>query len=883
MKKSINLPLLLLAAFFILNPADSALAKKKEEAKDKPQGKSFEAVIKDYQKVEGLFTFYIKPDEVKTYMEIKPDQFGKLYMCNLTRSAGDGTYYDNGADIGEFPFEFKRLGDKVQMIEKNVRFRVDSTSALYRALDRGVSDAIYGVAKIEGEPQKDTKAILVDASGFFIQDVGNTGYDLGKKRKLEYSFDKENSHFGAIKSFPLNTEIDAVYHFVTKKPNESIATPNPFSMLLTYHFSIFELVDTGYMPRLADDRVGYFQTMYQDYTNLSAETPYVRYINRWRLEKAFPDSTISPPIEPIVYWLENTIPEEYRSYVRQGVLNWNKAFEKAGFRDAIVVKQMPDTATWDPADARYSVIRWIIQPGGTYAVGPSHTNPFTGQIYDADVRVSADFIRWMYVYSEYYIDPLSSETDGSNFGGDKLIDYRHEDNFAEEMAKDAAFAHSVLLARNDFADVDSITHEFVKQYVTDLVTHEVGHTLGLRHNFKSSIIHTNKERHDVSITSRDGLTASVMDYNPANIAPPGVKQGEFWNTTVGTYDIWAIEYGYKPIDNAETPADELPELEKIASRSADPMLPYGTDEDCFGNSMQGIDPYSVQRDLSDDPIAFYRDEISLSKELWSNIEEQFEKPGERYQRMMAAFDRGWRSYRYASTLMPRFIGGIDRNNYHVGDSQTKLPFTPIPAVKQREAMDFLETYILAPEAFSFPADLLNKLQPERLQDFNFSAGKIKRVDYPIHDRVFAYQKEVVDRLFNPVTLQRLQDIELRYRPAQDVYTMADMFTDLRRAIWSEIVSKENINSFRRRLQRYHLDKDIEMVTRDRSDIPEDARTLARNDLKVLKGAIPGALVNPNLDLITKAHLEESQARIDAALKAGLERNITAGKVKAEDD
>jgi len=881
MNKAFKLPLFMLVLLMVLAPMDNIQAKKKkDEDKEKSNGKSYESVIKDFEKIEGLFTFYVKADKAKVYMAITPDQFDKIYMCNITRSAGDGAFYDNGADQGEFPFEFKRVGKNVQMIEKNIRFRADTSSALAKAIDRGVSNSIFGVAKIESEPDKDTKAVLVDPSGYFIQDVGNTGYRLGKSRKLEYSFDKENSYFGTIKSFPLNSEIDANYHFKTKKPNDAQAFPSPYSMMHTYHFSISTLPETGYKPRLADDRVGYFQTLYQDYTNLDTETPYVRYINRWQLEKAFPESTISPPVEPIVYWLENTIPEEYREYVKEGVLLWNQAFEKIGFRDAIVVKQMSDTASWDPADARYSTIRWVVYPGRTYAVGPSHTNPFTGQIYDADVRVCVDFIRWMYTYSDYYVDPLAAETDNFNMSDAGSIYSRDYCNYAEEAAKDASFAMNVLMARNDFDGASEVTKEFVRSYIVDLVTHEVGHTLGLRHNFKASIIHKNDQRHDKSITGTMGITGSVMDYNPANIAPEGIEQGDFWHTVVGPYDNWAIEYGYKPIA-AETFEDELPELEAIASRCGDPLLAYGTDEDVFGNTMRGIDPLCNQRDLGDDPIAFYRDEISLSKELWSKIEDKFEKPGNRYQMMLSAFDRGWRSYRYASRIVPKFIGGIYRNNYHVGDADGKLPFEPVSAARQKEAMAFLRENIFAPDAFVFSADLLNKLQLERLEDFGYSAGKVKRVDYPIHDRVFACQKEPIDRLFNPTTLQRLQDIELRYQPNQEKYTMADMFTDLRRAIWGEIVSLENINSFRRRLQRYHLDKDIAMVLDNLPGVPEDARTLARNDLKVLQGAIPKALGNINLDLVTKAHLEESKARIDAALKAGIERSFGKTAKKQE--
>ena len=163
-----------------------------------------------------------------------------------------------------------------------------------------------------------------------------------------------------------------------------------------YHYSLSTIPETSFQPRVADDRVGHFMTMHQDFTSVLRDTPYVRYVNRWHLEKAEPKFEVSKPRQPIVFWLENTIPVEYRDAVRDGVLLWNDAFEKVGFKDAIEVRQMPDDADWDPSDVRYNVVRWIVQPGGGYAVGPSRTNPFTGQIYDADIRVSADMLRFVF-------------------------------------------------------------------------------------------------------------------------------------------------------------------------------------------------------------------------------------------------------------------------------------------------------------------------------------------------------------------------------------------------------------------------------------------------------------------------------------------------------
>lgn len=854
---------------------ESKAEEKKEEKKDEKE-KPFSEVIKDFKVIEGLFTLYLKEDEAKVYMAIKPDQLDKTFLCTITRSAGDGSFYDSGAMWGDFAFKFKRVGKNILLLQINVKYRADSSSALYPAIERGITNSIFGVSKIESKPDTATGAILVNPAGFFLQDVANVSYHLGKKGKTEYSFDKENSYFGELNSFPQNTEIDAVLHFKTSKPNQATALPSPYSMFHTYHYSLSTLPQSDYMPRLADDRVGHFITPYQDYTHLDSETPYVRYIDRWHLQKADPNSPLSPPQEPIIFWLENTIPEEYREAVEKGVLFWNKAFEKIGFKDALVVKQMPDTASWDPADVRYNTIRWIVYPGGTYAVGPSRTNPFTGQIYDADIRICTDFIRYMFTFSEEFVGPVSLKGEEEKLLGTPHITTDQFCNYGQELAKEGAFALSILYTRSDFDDKDSLTQEFVKSYLTELVAHEVGHTLGLRHNFKASIIYTREQLQDREFTSRHGLFGSIMEYNPPNIASEGEVQGQFYQSVPGPYDYWAIEYAYKPIQ-ASSPDEELSELQKIASRASEPELAYGTDYDVFGYSMRGIDPYCNLFDLGDDPIEFYRKQIDLTKKLWSKLEEKFNQPGTSYHKLQRVFNLGWRAYSSAARVVPKFMGGIHHHLDHIGDPQGRIPFKPVPAEKQSEALQFLRENLFAAEAFSIPEHLLNKLQPERFPDFSGSVYQMKRIDYPLHDRVISIQNEVLNQLYDPVALSRLQDIELRYAPAEEKFTMADMFQGTRRAIWTEVVKAENINSFRRSLQRAHLDKITELVVSNNNDSPEDARTLARADLKVLEGAIKKTLLSQGLDVYTRGHLEESLARIEATLKAGIERKVVAQK------
>lgn len=885
MRKCIFYRFSLVLAFAILSLAASAQEKSEEKVKQDTNNveakeqvdksiekeKLFKELVEDFEVIEGLFTFYKKEDEGKVFMEIKPDQFDKIFLCSITREAGDGYYFDCAAMMGEFPFIFKRVGKKVLFIHKNVRFRADKDAAIHRAIARGLPNSIMGSAKIESQPHPERGSILVDPSGFFIQDIGLVSYIFSEHiKKVKYDFDKENSYFSLLKSFPENTEIEVALHFKSSNPKPVPTIPDARSFQHVYHYSLSTLPETNYRPRIADDRVGHFLTMYQDYTSVLSDSPYNRYINRWHLEKAEPKFKLSPPKQPIVFWLENTIPVEYREAVKEGILLWNKAFERIGFKDAIVVKQQPDDADWDPADVRYNTVRWIVQPGAAYAVGPSRTNPFTGQIYDADVRVSADYVRYIFREHEEFANPMGigdSITASLGILGDLS---RGSCDYWIGAAEQAAFCWNLLSARGlTGKEVDA--EKYIHDALVDLIVHEVGHTLGLRHNFKASTIHPVDRLQDKKMTAEYGLTGSVMDYNPVNIAPEGKKQGQYFHTTLGSYDYWAIEYAYKPID-ADSPESEIAVLEKIVSRVADPKLPYGTDEDAFGGA-RGIDPTCNRWDLGADPIAFYSDRIALAHELWGKMEKHFEKKGNRYQKLRLVFGQGIIEYRIAVMNVTKFIGGIYHYRDHIGDPNGRIPFEPVPAAKQREALEFLKKNVFDPETFNFSSDLLNKLAPERFEDFSESIWELKRIDYPIHDVILSIQTRPLDHLYDPILLSRMLDLELRYNKVEEPFTMLDMFEGVREAIWSEVSGPSNINSFRRALQRAHLGKLIELVAEPAKGVPEDARTLARADLIKLKSVIDRALSSEGLDAYTKAHLDETRAQIEAALKAGIERQL----------
>ena len=852
-----------------------------DEEDEEDKGPKFAKVIKDFDKIEGLFELYRDPEENKVFLAIRPDQFDQIYLCSITRTQGDGYFFDSaslvsiGRGWGTFPFVFQRVGKKVFFAHKNVYYRAEPDAAIRRAVDRGLSDSILGVGSIEGQPHPETGAVLVDPSDFFVQDIASVSSFFSRYLKEgSYSFDNDNSYFGALKNFPHNTEIDVVLHFKSNSPRMDIPTlADTRSFQHIYHYSLSSLPESDFRPRLADDRVGHFTTLHQDYTSVLKDDPYVRYVNRWHLEKAEPKFDQSPPKKPIVFWLENTIPPEYRDAVREGILVWNKAFEPLGFEGAIEAKQQPDDAEWDAADVRYNVVRWMVQPGQGYAVGPSRTNPFTGEIFDADIRISADFVRYAHLEFTELVDPVGRGpwASGDFTAPSPAEAMGHSRGFcdmADGLRQEAAFGWHLLEARAAAGGGEVDEKEFIRQLIVELIAHEVGHTLGLRHNFKGSTIHALDELHDRRVTDKEGISSSVMDYNPVNIAPEGHEQGEYYQTTLGPYDYWAIEYAYRPVE-ADSPTSERAQLDKIASQVAEKDLAYGTDEDALYWT-RGIDPSAARWDLRDDPIAHYRDQIALSKELWAKVEDKFEQKGERYQTLRRVFGWGFRPYASGAGNVSRYIGGLYHYRDHVGDG--RLPLQPVPPARQQEALDFLVEHVFGPDAFRWSPELLNKLAPERWVDFTWSVFDVSRIDYPIHDIVLRIQRRPLDRFYDPTLLSRLQDLELRYE-GEETFAMVDLFTGLRQAIWAELETGGSIDSFRRNLQRAQLQKLISLVLRPTYGTPEDARTLARADLQTIAAQIETRLAGSGLDAYSRAHLEETKARIEAALEAGLERSL----------
>ena len=871
----------------------AAGAAAKADAGKPGDDKPFDEVVKDMEVIKGVFTFYRHAEDNKILMEIQPDQLEKRFLFAATLDQGVGERGLYGAQVlSDFPFVLHQVGKSIQLVQENTAFSAPPGSPAARAIGRSFPSSILGAAKLQSRPHPDRKSILIDPAELFVKDLPGFAAALSQAyQPSNYTFDKEKSALRDVKAFPENALLEIALHYGTDNPRApSITMPDARSIPLVVKYELSTLKDTGYHPRLADDRVGHFITIQQDYTSDRLTSPYVRYITRWRLEKSDPNAALSPPKEPIVFWLENTIPVEYRAAVAEGALLWNKAFEKIGFKDAVVVKQQPDDATWDPADTRYNTIRWFAGVDAAFAIGPSRANPYTGQIYDADISIAEGIVRNARRLGEEYVNPITQpDESGAWLATAWSRNPRATCDLGTGLAQQAALGVSVLESRGTLSP--EVEERLMHQYVVELVAHEVGHTLGLRHNFRGSSILKPDELNDVEKTERIGQSASVMDYNPVIVAAKGQKQGDFVPTTLGPYDYWAIEYAYKPIAG-----DETAELASIASRAGgDPLLPYSTDEDAVGTySPVSIDPFANQYDQTDDPLAYFRGRVQLVNELWSNMETKLAKPGEGYQVYRRAMSRGLADDYRSLVTSSKFVGGIYHHRDHVGDPGNRLPYEPVPAAKQREALDFLSSAAFGPKAFQVPANVQNKLAIERIPGLDAATYfGAQRIDFPWHDAVLNIQRTVLSRLYNPITLARIQDNELRFTRGEKPFKMADMFNGLNTAIWSELDNgAAEVSSLRRNLQREQLKQLIRMALRQPPATapsgggpgfvaataappplpPEDATTLARASLVRIQSKVRVALAGKAVtDATTRAHLQETDARIAAALAATLDR------------
>ena len=932
----------------------------------KPDFPPFAEISKDYTKVistadgeQALYTVYQREKDQQLLIEFPREFARQKYIYAMTVSSGEPFAGLQGPDVYLY---WKRFDKRLALIEPQITVRSTGDQESKTGVDRVFTDRVLLDVPIlcigpGGGPVIDADALFAGQAGKFFGGAAagaNPALAVAKK----------------VKAFPKNIEI-------------AYEMPVAGGVLKTFHYSLNLIPDsTGYQPRLADERIGYFQTWFRDLGKFKDDEKWVRYINRWHIEKAEPKLKMSPPKSPIVFYVENTVPVRYRRFVRDGALYWNAAFEKVGITDAIEVYfQDKSTGTHmdkDPEDARYNFLRWVTNDIAT-AIGPSRTHPLTGQILDADVVLTDGWIRAFWFQSNEIIPDLLSRgmsddelswmarnpqwdprvrlaplgdreavamanmrREAQNlsrgiarFGGwpaggqpgESLpADLSNADLAVTALghtpgrrmtawdcmaAQGKAFDMSVSRMYFELADImsdldpteedakkdekkddkkddkksdekddkkseekkdkpdllDGIPEWFISQALADLTAHEVGHTLGLRHNFKASAAYTSKQVNSPDFKGKKPFATSVMDYNPINVNfDKSLTQGDYSMLNIGAYDMWAIEYGYTQGD-----------IKKVAQRAAEPELQFGSDEDAGG-----IDPTIRRYDLFADPMEYAKNRIELAKFARGRILDKFVKDGQSWARARRGYATTLNMQNDAVSIMTNWVGSAYVRRDRKGDPNGRPPIEVVPAEQQRAALKFVLETAFKDESYGLTPELLKYLTIDRFEDPGAGRGT---PDWQINDQIAGVQAGVLSGLINPVRLARIYDNEVRVPKGDDALTLPEMLDSVCDSILSETkdpsggtARKPSISSLRRNLQRELVDRLIDLTVQ-RNISGEAGKTitaLAAAKLRELRIRFDDLAANGSVDPYTKAHAADAAKRIAKALDAQYLYNAPTG-------
>jgi hypothetical protein len=560
----------------------------------KPEGglPDFKQVTQGMKSNKGLFILWYYPpgtkdkDPEKLLCQIPAGFLGEKFMLSTSFSGGG---FFTGFPLDERVVQWELLGNQLLLIEPETRFVVNHSDEVADVVRRTYPERIRAAIPLvtkspSGDPVIDLGALLKSdfADIAWMSFFGQGGFGAG-------AINPALSKWSKKKTFELNVEI-GVELAVSR-----ISPPGSYDKKIV-HFSFWKLPKSDYRPRVADDRVGYFLTANQDWAKpTDVRDLFNRYIDRWHLVKRDPSLPLCEPKQPIIFYIEKTVPVRFRRAVRDGILEWNEAYEKVGFSNAVVVRQQTDDNEWkdlDPEDMRYSFFRWIVTGAG-FAMGPHRSNPFTGQIYDADIVFDDSMVRYFEQEAERFLPSTAMKLKLRDPALEQFLELnpewrrptrpwerfvfedptesqvrdamrqrmykqgRHLCEYAEGMKYQMMLAHTMLAGQPK-----EVTDRFLYDIIKEVVMHEVGHTLGLRHNFKASSIYSLDEIKR-RVKSGEPTTGSVMDYNSALFFADGITEGHFLTPTIGPYDHWAIEYGYRPFDSTyKSPKAAEPEVEK---------------------------------------------------------------------------------------------------------------------------------------------------------------------------------------------------------------------------------------------------------------------------------------------------------------------------------
>ncbi len=752
--------------------SDEQKEEEKEYIKDK---------VEDFESSEGFIQVYQDPETSSLYFKIKESQLNKeiIYFAHVKDGVvaarkNRGSYLDNGI------LKFEKHFDTLRLIRVNTNFYFDEESALSKSSGANISNSVIKVFPINSMNEEEDE-FLINVSSLFVSEsltpIKPIPYPDGPPPDFVWGqLSAEKSRILSFHNYPQNTDVEIEYVFENPPSygyeEEDAADPRNISIALRY--SLIQMPENDFEPRLADQRVGYFTERITDLTSVDL-TPYNDLINKWDLQKKNPEEALSEPIKPITFWLENSTPKELIPYIKEGVLAWNAAFEKAGFKNAVAVKVQPDDADWDAGDIRYNVLRWTSSPNPPFGgYGPSFTNPRTGEIIGADIM-----LEWVYLTNRININTIFP------------INEENLCHAGSQMQEGNILANIVSMDPTGNTDP-----KIVKQSIVRLTLHEVGHTLGLNHNFKASHLHDPVSVHDPLITQKSGVTASVMEYPAVNIAPLGVDQGDYYDVVTGAYDNWAIEFGYTP-----NLSDQ--ERDQILFRSDEPELIFGNDADDMRSPGRGIDPRAMTNDLTNDPITYAVQRIELVNQTFKELPTKLEAKS--WEEFVNAYQTLFRESGRSLQTVSRFVGGVYVNRSTPDQDSELRPFEPVSEEVQKRAMQVLNDHAFSPNAFPINEEILTLIQKER-RGFDFRS---EHEDPQVHRNILSIQTSVLAHLLNGWTLDRMTDSSLY----GNTYSVNQMLSDLTDSIFIEDANS-SVSTIRQNLQTSYLRRLIKMVDDD---------------------------------------------------------------------
>jgi Met-zincin/Domain of unknown function (DUF5117)/Domain of unknown function (DUF5118) len=786
-----------------------------------PRPEPFDRVItKDAKSKKGLFTVYQIGD--RFLYEIPKAELGKQYLWNTqiaktTVGAGYG-----GGQVANRVVAWELRNNRVYLRDINFSMTARPDSPIAEAVKDANNDTIilaFNVAAYhDGDP-------VIDVGRLFNTDVP----EISARQHLgATAFDASRSFVDHISTFPENVEVEATATY-TRTGNATgaaggrggglgVAAMRGNSATVVLHHSMVRLPEHPMMPRLFDERVGYFTSQQLDYTADDYRARNVRYIARWRLEKKDPSAEISEPVKPIVYYIDSATPKKWVPWLKKGVEDWNEAFAAAGFKNAILAKDPPtpqEDPDWSPEDVRHSVIRWLPSTVEN-ASGPHISDPRTGEILNADIQFYNNVMNlgrdWYFVQ----VGPL--------------------DPRAQKLP---------------------LPDELMGRLLEYIVCHEVGHTIGFQHNMKASSMYPADKIRDKDFVHKMGHTPSIMDYSRFNYVaqPEDHVAVEDLVPRIGPYDIWATKWGYMPIPDARTSSDEKPVLDKMArEQDSTPWYRFST-----ANS-EGSDPGEETEAVGD------ADAVKSTAMGMKNLQRVAKllmpatawKEGETYEDLNELYGRMLSQWQLEMNHVAQVVAGFNSQEKVVG--QEGRIFTLVPRSKQEDAVNFLVANALATPVWMVDPEILRRIEP---------TGALTRIRNA--------QTSVLNTLLNDQRFARL--IEQQTIDGTAAYPAAELLASVRKGVWKELDSPAvKIDAYRRNLQNAYL----EIVNTKLNGTGEaaggrggaggggrGARPPARSDdekpfyraeLHTLNTAITAA-ISKATDHDTRAHLEGARDQI----------------------